>query len=141
MVRYGTANLWFLVGDSFLVLFFSLLPIPLSLANWTDEIIWGFCNALLGSYFFIADFIALRAERKDREKHQQVFIPIVTPMLFGFAAGAIGMGVALWLSALDVVVPRGQAVYVLGLITLLVFGAFEFSFFIGLASRQNSKDS
>lgn len=46
------------------------------------------------------------------------------------------MSVALWLSAWDVLVPRSQAVYVLGLIALLAFAAVEFLFFIGLMSRQ-----
>jgi hypothetical protein len=35
-------------------------------------------------------------------------------------------------------VPRGQAVYVLGLIVLLAFAAVEFLFFIGLVSRSSS---
>jgi hypothetical protein len=46
------------------------------------------------------------------------------------------MGIALWLSALDLLVARGQAAYVLGLIALLAFAAVEFLFFIGLLSRQ-----
>jgi hypothetical protein len=29
--------LWLFIGDSFLVLFFSLLPFPLALANWSDD--------------------------------------------------------------------------------------------------------
>ena len=41
--------LWFLLGDSFLVLFFALLPVPLLLANWSHNALWGLCNALLGS--------------------------------------------------------------------------------------------
>ena len=47
--------LWFLIGDSFLVLFFSLLPFPLALANWSYDALWGLCNALLGSWFIIGD--------------------------------------------------------------------------------------
>jgi hypothetical protein len=60
--------LWFLIGDSFLVLFFSLLPFPLALANWSPEALWGFCNALLGSWFIVGDVLALRGERRDRER-------------------------------------------------------------------------
>jgi hypothetical protein len=37
---------------------------------------------------------------------------------------------------LDLLVTRGQAAYVLGLIALLAFAAVEFLFFIGLLSRQ-----
>jgi hypothetical protein len=46
------------------------------------------------------------------------------------------MGVTLWLSVFNFIVSRGQALYVLGLIILLAFGAVEFLFFVGLASKQ-----
>jgi hypothetical protein len=42
----------------------------------------------------------------------------------------------LWLSAFDLIVRRGQAVFVLGLITLPAFAAVEFLFFTGLMSQQ-----
>jgi hypothetical protein len=29
---------------------------------------WGFCNALLGSWFIVGDVLALRGERRDRER-------------------------------------------------------------------------
>jgi hypothetical protein len=58
--------LWFLLGDSFLVLFFSLLPLPLALANWSPDALWGLCNALLGSYFIVADLLAFLGERRSR---------------------------------------------------------------------------
>jgi hypothetical protein len=60
--------LWFLIGDSFLVLIFALLPFPLALANWSPVARWGFCNALLGSWFIVGDVLALRGERRDRER-------------------------------------------------------------------------
>jgi hypothetical protein len=130
--------LWFLIGDSFLVLFFSLLPFPLAIANWSHEALWGFCNTLLGSWFIIGDVLALRGERRDRVAQQQVTVPAITPILYVMSIGALAMGIALWLSALDLLVPRGQAVYVLGLIALLAFAAVEFLFFIGLVSRSSS---
>jgi hypothetical protein len=46
------------------------------------------------------------------------------------------MAVALWLSAFDYIVRRGQAIFVLGLIMLLMYAALEFLFFIGLMSQQ-----
>jgi hypothetical protein len=128
--------LWFLIGDSFLVLFFSLLPFPLALANWSQDALWGLCNALLGSWFIVGDVLALRGERRDRVAQQLVTVPVITPILYVMSIGALAMGIGLWLSAWDVLVPRGQAVYVLGLITLLAFAALEFLFFIGLVSRQ-----
>lgn len=128
--------LWLLVSDSFIVLFFSLLPIPLSLFNWSNDIIWAFCNALLGSWFIIGDILALRGDRQDREKRQLITVPLISPLLYTIAIVAITMGITLWLSVFNFVVPRGQAVYVLGLIILLAFAAVEFLFFIGLAAKQ-----
>jgi hypothetical protein len=128
--------LWLLIGDSFLVLFFSLLPFPWTLANWSYDALWTFCNTLLGSWFIIGDVLALRGERRDRIAQQVMTVPVITPILYVMSIGALAMGIALWLSAWDVLVPRGQAVYVLGLITLLAFAAVEFLFFIGLMSRQ-----
>jgi len=39
---------WFLLGYSFLVLFFSLLPVPLSLANWSQDAVWGTLQRVTG---------------------------------------------------------------------------------------------
>ena len=61
-------------------------------------------------------------------------IPFVTPLLYDLSLLAATMGIALLLSAMGVLVPRGQAVYVLGLLLLLAFGALEFMSFIGRAS-------
>jgi hypothetical protein len=123
--------LWFLVADSFLVMFFSLLPIPMALADWPQGIIWGICNALLGAWFFTGIALAIRGERKDSEGTASVFYVIM--------AAAVAMGFALWLSVFDLIVPRGQAIYVLGLIVLLAFASVEFLFFIGLMLRQDDK--
>jgi hypothetical protein len=128
--------LWLLIGDSFLVLFFSLLPFPLAIANWSNDALWGFCNALLGSWFIIGNLLALRGERRDRLAQQLITVPVITPIFYGVVVVAFAMGIALWLSALDLLVPRGQAIYVLGLIALLAFAAVEFLFFIGLVSRR-----
>ena len=129
-------TLWLLLGDTFLVLFFSLLPLPLALANWSPDALWGLCNALLGTWFIVGDLLALRGERRDRALHQRTTVRVITPILYGVLILALVMGAALWLSAIDLIVRRGQAVYVLGLITLLAFAAVEFLFFIGLMSQQ-----
>ena len=50
---------------------------------------------------------------------------------------ALAMGIALWLSVWEIVVPLGQGMYVLGLIVLLAFAAVEFLFFIGLMSQED----
>ena len=131
--------LWLLIGDSFLVLFFALLPIPLMLASWSQEVLWGFCNALLGLWFIAVDLLVFRAERRDRAAGQHVTVPVITPILYALMFAALGVAIALLLSAWDYIVPRGQAIYVLGLIVLLAFAALEFMFFIGLMSRQGGE--
>src|SRR3977135_670043 len=69
-------TLWLLLGDSFLVLFFSLLPLPLALANWSPDALWGLCNALLGTWFIVGDLLALRGERRDRALHQRTTVRV-----------------------------------------------------------------
>lgn len=129
--------LWFLIGDSFLVLFFALLPLPMSLANWSTDVIWGVCNALLGTWFLVGFSLALRGERRDRAAKQWITVPVITPALYGIYVAALVMGIVLLLSVLGFFVPRSQAVYVLGLIVLLAFAAVEFMYFIGLMSQQD----
>ena len=99
---------WFLLGDSFLVLFFSLLPVPLALANWSQDAVWGLCNALLGSWFIVGDVLAFLGERKDRMLHKAAIVPVITPVLFGMSVIAPLMAVALWLSAFDYIVTTGS---------------------------------
>jgi hypothetical protein len=128
--------LWFLIGDSFFVLLFSLLPIPLSLAGWTENVVWGVCSASLGTWFIVGNLLYLSGEIKDRATQSRITIPIITPILRWTGIFSFVMGVALWLGAFDLVVPRNQALYVFGLLTLLVYVAVEFLFFIGLISQQ-----
>lgn len=132
--------LWFLVIDSFLVLFFALLPLPMALANWDPDTIWGLCNALLGSWFLVGFFLALRGERRDRAAQQWITIPVITRILQVISLVALVMGIILWLSVWGFLVPRGQAIFVLGLIVLLAFGAVEFMYFIGLMATQDTDE-
>jgi hypothetical protein len=132
---------WFLISDSFLLVIFALLPVPLALANWSPEALWGLCNALLGSCFILGDLLVLQGERRDRAAKQRITVPVITPLLYVMSFVAFVMGVALWFSVADLVVPRGQAVYVLGLILLIAFAAMEFLFFIGLMARQRGGQS
>ena len=132
---------WLLLGDSFLVVIFALFPIPLALANWSPDALWGLCNALLGSCFIIVDLLVLQGERRDRAAKQLVTVPFITPLLYVMSVVAFGMGLALWLSVWDLVVQRGQAVYVLGLIFMIAFAAMEFLFFIGLMARRRDEPS
>ena len=68
--------------------------------------------------------------------HKAATVPVITPALFGMSFIAPLMAVALWLSAFDCIVRRGQAIFALGLIMLLLYAALEFLFFIGLMSQQ-----
>jgi hypothetical protein len=138
--RAELRTFWFLLGDSFLVLFFSLLPLPLALANWSQDALWGLCNTLLGGWFVVGDVLAFLGERKDRMLRQVTIVPVITPVLFTMFAIAPLMAIALFLSAFDWIVRRGQAIFVLGLIILLMFAAVQFLFFIGLMSHTAGED-
>ena len=114
--------LWFLVVDSFLVVFFALLPVPLALANWSPDALWGLCSALLGSWFLVGGFLALLGELRDRSAKQWVTVRWFTAVLYGIYLVALVMGVLLWLSVWD----------------LVVFAAVEFLYFIGLMSQRGT---
>jgi hypothetical protein len=129
-----------LIADSFVTLFLALLPIPLSLANWSPEAIWGLCSALLGSWFLIGDWLAVRGEFADRAEQHSGTNPLNAPIRFGIYLVALLMGIVLWLSALGVLAPAGQALYVLGLMVLLAIAAIEFVFFVSLMLQQGSDD-
>jgi hypothetical protein len=131
--------LWFLIGDSFLVLLFSLLPIPLSLAGWSEAAIWGVCNAVLGSWFIFGNLLYMYGDLRDRKNRSRVTVPVITPIFQAMVAVSFVLGIALWLSATDTLVPRSQATYVVGVMTLLAFAAVEFMFFIGVISQQERK--
>jgi hypothetical protein len=128
-----------LIGDSFLVLFLALLPVPLALANWSLDAVWGFCSALLGSWFILGDLLALRGEVRDRKAQPSIINPVITPVRYGIYVVALAMGTALWLSVWDLVFPRSQALYVLGLMVLLAIAAVEFLFFIGLVLQRDQE--
>ena len=81
---------------------------------------------LLGSWFFVGDLLALWGERRDRVAQEWINYVL-----------ALVMGVVLWFSVFDFVVPRGQGTYVVGLMVLLAFAAVEFLFFIGLMLKQD----
>jgi len=123
------------------VLFFALLPVPLLLANWSHNALWGLCNALLGSWFIVANVLVFVGERRDRALHRATTVRIITPLLYTLTVVGLVMGIALWLSAFDFIVRRGQAVFVLGLLMLLLFAALEFLFFIGLMSQQGNESN
>jgi len=127
--------LWLLIADSLIAMLLSLLPVPLALANWSHDVLWSFCSALLGSYYLIAVLLVVRSEIRERSTGQVVTVPVITVVFRVIALVALALGVTLWLSVFGLV-PRGQALYVLGLIVLLAAAAVEFCFFIGLMAQQ-----
>ena len=135
-----TRMLGLLIGDSFLVLFLALLPIPLALANWSLDTIWALCSALLGSWFLLGGLLALRGEFRDRKAQQSITNPVIAPVRYSIYVVALVMGIFLWLSVWDLVFAGGQALYVLGLMVLLAFAAVEFLFFIGLVLQQGQEE-
>jgi hypothetical protein len=126
-----------LIADSFVVLFLALLPVPLALANWSSDTIWSFCSTLLGTWFLLGDYLAIRGEWRDRTAKQSTPNPINALLRYGIYLVAFVTGVLLWLSVWDLVIPGGQALYVLGLLVLLGIAAVEFVFFIGLMMLQS----
>jgi len=80
-------------------------------------------------------------ERRDRALRRATTVRIITPLLYTLTVVGLVMGIALWLSAFDFIVRRGQAVFVLGLLMLLLFAALEFLFFIGLMSQQGNESN
>jgi hypothetical protein len=92
-----------LIGDSFLVLLFSLLPIPLSLAGWTEDRVWGVCSAILGTWFIVGNLLYLSGEAKDRATQNRITVPIITPIFHVIMIVSFVMGIALWLSVFELV--------------------------------------
>jgi hypothetical protein len=79
-----------------------LLSLAVALANWSQDALWGLCNALLGPWFVVDDVLAFLGELKGRVLRQVTIVPVITPLLYGMCAAiAPLMAVALWLSAFD----------------------------------------
>src|SRR5262249_61076432 len=77
--------------------------------------------------------MAFLGERKDRVLRQATIVPVITPLLYGMSAAiAPLMAVALWLSAFDFIVRRGSALFLLGFIEVLFYGAVRVFFFFRL---------
>jgi hypothetical protein len=116
---------------------FLVAPSPIGSCQLVPGHSLGPLQCAVSSWFVIGDVLAFLGERKDRVLRQATIVPVITPLLYGMSVAiAPLMAVALWLSVFDCIVPRGQAIFVLGLIVLLMYAAVEFLFFIGLMSQQ-----
>ena len=63
--------------------------------TWSPDALWGLCSALLGSWFFVGDFLTLRGERRDHAAQQWITVPVVTPILYGIYLVVFVMGILL----------------------------------------------
>ena len=85
----------------------------------------------MAAWFFGGDVLALRLSHRYPDEFQWDN----APGWFGAVQGSIlavaaVLGIVLVLGAVDVLIPRGQAPYVLGLLALLVFAGIQFAYFI-----------
>lgn len=132
--------LWLLISDSFLTLFLALLPVVLALAGWSPDTIWVVCGALLASWFSRGAFVSFRADDRDSHSPEAGDQDISARQRWTVSAMSLVMAGVMWLSVFDILVSRGQAVYVTGLLVLLGFSAMEFLYFIGLLVREQSAE-
>jgi hypothetical protein len=130
-------NFLFLIANSLLVVLFSLLPIPLFLWGLPEHVIWTICSPLMAAYFLGGGAIALQSVRRHPREFEQVrpIFPWLYRIQWTSVPVAALMAMVLLLSAADVLVPRGQALYVLGLLVLLLFAGNQFVFFVVLGRR------
>jgi hypothetical protein len=131
--------LWFLILDSFMVVFLSLLPVVLSLAAISHAVIWSVCSLLLGAWFMAGIIFVLQGEERERASAKIIRVTIISRVLYGVTVIAFLVALCLWLSAFHLLIPGGQATYVGGLIILMALAALEFLFFIGRASATTTK--
>ena len=123
--------LFYLLTNCLLVVLFSLLPIPLLLWGLSESTIWIVCSPLMAAWFFGGDVVAIHFVRHHPDEFQWDRAPVwFGNIQWSILAVAAAMGIVLVLSAADLLIPRGQAPYVLGLLLLLVFSGIEFAYFI-----------
>lgn len=131
--------LWFLIIDSFLVVFLSFLPVLLFLGGVAEEMIWAICSIMLGAWFVLGNFLGFRDNRRRHVIKRVSRVPLIAFLFNIVMVVALIVAACLWLSAFDVLIPRGQAVYVGGLVVLMAFAVIEFLFFIGRAAPGQPK--
>ena len=131
-------NFLFLITNTLLVVLLSLLPIPLLLWGLSEGAIWSVCSLSMAAWFLGGDLVAIRFTRRYRQE----FAIRRVPSWYSFTQWAqlpvaALMAIVLLLSAAELLIPRGQAPYVLGLIVLLTFAGIQFTYFV-LAGRHTA---
>jgi hypothetical protein len=132
-------NFLFLITNSLLVVLYSLLPIPLLIWGLPAATIWTLCSLLMAAYFLGGDVFAIRFTLRHRQEFARREVP---PGLYlsqwALLPVATLMGIVMLLSAADLLIPRGQAPYVLGLTVLLVFAGIQFACFAVLGRQTGA---
>ena len=123
--------MWLMVGWSLAALFFSLLPVLLFHFGASPAALWGISSGALG--LFILGFVSVMLRRLRRTQAKpmlpragrvfQVLVPLVV--------------VVQLLAAVDLLVPRGPATYLLGVVALLAFAVFPFVAFLSLIGSED----
>jgi hypothetical protein len=119
--RFGLGNV---LAASVGTLLGSLLPFPLAYLGWSDGLVWGIANGtvgvlVLGAVSFLAHAVA------------RASVPPRTPRVFwSFIASGAVVGGMLLLSAFDLLLPRGPALLLLGLIWALLAAFAQLATFV-----------
>jgi hypothetical protein len=129
-------SFFFLISNSLLVVAFSLLPIPLLLWGLSESTIWALCSPLMAVWFIGGDVAIIRWTRHNEASFDRMGYPLWFWVIqWATLPVAASMGIVLLLSAADLLIPRGQAPYVLGLILMLLFAGIQFADFV-IAGRR-----
>jgi len=122
--------MWLMVGWSLASLFFSLLPVLLFHYGVSPAVLWAISSGALG--LFILGFVSVML-RRLRRTHAKPMLPRAG-RVFQFLVPLV-IAVQL-LAALDLLVPRGPATYLFGVIALLAFAVFPFIAFLSLIGSE-----
>jgi hypothetical protein len=123
--------MWLMVGWSLAALFFALLPVLLFHCGLPPALLWGLSSGALGLFILVFSSIMLRRARTARAEPMlpragrafQVSVPLVV--------------VVQLLAAVDLLLPRGPATYLIGVIALLAFAVFPFVAFLSLIGSED----
>lgn len=126
--RFGLGNV---LAASVGTLFGSLLPFPLSYLGWSNELVWGVANGVVGALILVAVLFLANAVARAS-------VPPRTPGVFwSFIGSGFLVAALLFLSALDLFVPRGPSLLLFGLIWALLGAFAQLATFVLVAWSSN----
>lgn len=130
------AGLRFMIELSLSATLFSILPFSLAAFGLGDTATWTFSNLALALAFGI--LLTLNFQRSRRISSQGIGHRQPLQATSGLVLGSV-IALLLVLSALDLVVSRGPAIFVLALLTLLVSVANQFLNFVATTRPAGSE--